>query len=294
MEWIRHDEDRMIELISGFYRSPDIMGLHAAHVVLFSMMLVMRVQGFPRICWLSLATWGAFCLLVSGRRKMIGIPLVFLGAYLLLNVFRGSKAASRATISIATLALMGAVGTFLLQEASTTMDYQQYAASIFENGIERPGSILNTTLTTLEQSGILGSGLGSATQGSHYSGIRVSKNWQEDGVSRLMKELGVPGLVLLSLAAWSFFTTIRATIRMIPPLDSTQQLQFALLAVVVSNAASFAISHQQYSGDPMSGLLVLFCLGAALGAPRIRFLRELRMKRSRPRTPELESAELGL
>ena len=75
--WLRHLPGRAVELICGFYRSPDLMGLHAANVAMFASMLTVRREGRFKWLWALLVMWGSFCLLLSGRRKMIGMLLVF-------------------------------------------------------------------------------------------------------------------------------------------------------------------------------------------------------------------------
>lgn len=295
MDWLRYHGMTEIKLIAGFYRSPDIMGLHAAHVAIFAMILAMRFRGLPRICWLSLAMWALACALISGRRKMIGIPLVFIAIYLFLASARGSRIVSSAGVVFTTLLVIAGVGMLAIREGDTTRDYQEYASTIFSQGFQRSGGIADSVLHTIYQSGLLGSGLGSATQGAHYAGIQTQKNWQEDGVSRLFKELGLPGVILVGVSGLCFLSVVWRGTRLIPPSDRTLELQLALIAVVGGNAASFISSHQQYSGDPMSGMLVLFLLGAALGMPRIRFQRLRRQQQSEQAVaPSAASTELAL
>ena len=54
---------------------------------------------------------------------------------------------------------------------------------------------------------------------------------------------------------------------MLPPTSPHILLQLGLVSVVVGDAASFAISHQQFSGDPVSALLVTLQIGMVLGLP---------------------------
>ncbi|MFV0444368.1 MAG: hypothetical protein ACK5Q5_12430, partial [Planctomycetaceae bacterium] len=49
-----------------------------------------------------------------------------------------------------------------------------------------------------------------------------------------------------------------------------------LMSVVAGDAASFVISHQQFSGDPVSGMLVMIMVGIVLGAPRAFALQQPR------------------
>lgn len=271
MEWIRHHGHLQVELIAGFYRSPDIMGLHAAHVIVFCAVLAMQSKDLAKLGWSALGVWAAFCLLLSGRRKMIGIPLIFVASFILISFLRGSRGASKLGGVITILAVLGVVFVFSSEEVQSTQEYQEFATTLITRGVERSNEVvLGSVFETLRQSGILGSGLGSATQGSHYVKMgRRPKAWQEDGVSRCFKELGVIGVVFLFFAIFNFLQTVVRSLKIIPPTHSTQQFQIGLLAVVLGNMASFAISHQQYSGDPVNALMVLFLLGTVLGMPRL-------------------------
>ena len=44
-------------------------------------------------------------------------------------------------------------------------------------------------------------------------------------------------------------------------------MQVGLVSIVAGNAASFVISHQQFSGDPVSALVVTLMVGAIFKMP---------------------------
>ncbi len=272
-EWIRYRQGYTVDLISGFYRSPDIMGLHAANTVMFAMILALRAKPDSRLGWIALIILAAACLLLCGRRKMIGIPIVFLVSTQLLSHFLGARRSSKRMLALGLIILVGFAGFSATTEEEFAVEYTTYASTMFTEGPERANTlIVGSTLDTVHQSGILGAGLGTGTQGSSYANVQRtygSRGWQEDGVSRLVLEFGIPGAILLFFAGIAVLRTVIRSLRLIPPEHSLQLLQIGLLSVVLANAASFAISHQQFSGDPVSALLVLILLGVALGMPRL-------------------------
>jgi hypothetical protein len=138
--------------------------------------------------------------------------------------------------------------------------------------------VVGSIIATLYQSGILGSGIGSVTQGSHYVAVDRNKAWQEDGVSRLFKELGVPGVLLILTFMWLLWRTVLDALKLIPAQHPLALQQVGVLSIVVANAASFTISHQQYSGDPGSAILAVMMLGMVLGMPRVYFRERDRQK----------------
>jgi hypothetical protein len=264
MEWIRFSGHDTIKLIAGFYRSPDIMGLHAAHVVMFAIYLS-AIDTKNRLLWIPLVVWAAVCLILGGRRKMIGMPLVFIASFLILASYVKSF---RFSNFLAPASLVGTCAMLLFlvtSDNSVSQEYLDYASTLFTEGLQRSNQLVSGSVwTTLQQSGFFGSGIGSATQGN-YQTVGATGGWQEDGISRLFRELGVPGVLLILFAGINLLKSISWSIKRISPTDPQCIMQLSLLSMVIANMASFAISHQQYSGDPSSALLVLLLLGMALG-----------------------------
>jgi hypothetical protein len=272
-EWIRSRTGYEVDLIAGFYRSPDIMGLHAAHVVMFSAMLWLRKSRGGNAGWIAAAIWAAFCLLLCGRRKMIGIPLVFFAVYLGQCAWRQARHGRR-LFTLAAFGLgAGVLAGFILLDPEEIRDHTTYASTLFTEGPMRMNQlVVNSTIETLQRVGILGAGLGSGTQGRYYIGVtrvRNNQGWQEDGVSRLFLEFGIPGAMLVLFAGYLAVQMTVKAITFIPADDALQVLQFGLVGVVAGNIASFIISHQQYSGDPVAGLIATMMAGMVLGLTRV-------------------------
>lgn len=275
MDWIRNYGDDVVKLISGFYRSPDVMGLHAAHVMMFSAILGSRPTARGRWLWCGCACWAACGLLLCGRRKMIVMPILFLISFITLHWMSG-KVGRRVAVVCFGIGIAVALGLFGISQIQEEGDeYSRFASSIITEGVERASkSFSNVIQVTVEQAGWLGDGLGSATQGKQYTGITINKSWQEDGVGRLFKELGVPGVALVLLALALLAKTLRRSFAAVPQEARTaRHLQFGLAGVVAANAGSFVVSHQAYSGDPSTVLIVGFSLGMVLGMPRIAVMQ---------------------
>jgi len=265
MVWIRYSGQETVDLIGGFYRSPDIMGLHAAQVVMFSLTLSFQRGRSWSPIWIALALFGGLCLLLSGRRKMLGMPLVFLAALALFCNRRGIRQFQQKLIPLVALAGI-VVGIFLVStDDYVATEYMNYASTLFTDGVNRYDEVVRgSVIVTLVQSGVLGEGIGSATQGAYHIVGRQKSGWQEDGVSRVFRELGVIGVVLVVLAGLRLIGGMMSAVRRTPIDGAPATLQLCLIAIVIANLASFTVSHQQYSGDPPSALLVLIMLGMAL------------------------------
>ena len=176
------------------------------------------------------------------------------------------------------MALLGAGIAVMAWSPDESSEYTDFASSIFTEGLERSNSlIVEGTLVTLRQSGILGAGLGVATQGRHYAGVETTgeaRGWQEDGVSRLFVEFGVPGVLFLLASVVLLLRSLLLALRSTSRKSNEVILQFGLVAIVAGDAASFAISHQQFSGDPISALIVTLLLGMILRVPLLASLRK--------------------
>jgi hypothetical protein len=170
MNWIRYSGDQTVNLIAGFYRSPDIMGLHAAQVVMFSLVLTGQARQGVSIGWLALAFFAGVCLLLSGRRKTLGMPLVFVAAFGVLCYLRGMHRFQFVVVPIVGLGI-AAGGVYLVASDDYVADeYTDYAGTLITEGTQRSKDIVVGSLfSTLDQTGIMGGGIGSATQGASCS-----------------------------------------------------------------------------------------------------------------------------
>ncbi len=272
MEWIRYRQGYVVDLISGFYRSPDVMGLHAAHIVMFGLILASRSKPIAASAWLSMVLWGTVCILLCGRRKMIAIPLVFLFTYIILSYFHGSARRVR-TLAGGVMALALAGTVLLLSDTGMKWgEYAEYASTTLSEMPDRLNdNVLRGLVVSIYQSGALGAGLGTGTQGRHYSGVETgasARGWQEDGLGRLILEVGIPGFILFLLAGVNLALSFRQALSLVPRESTVRDLQILLLGVVAGDLASFIVAHQHFSGDPVSALIVTIMGGAVLGAPR--------------------------
>lgn len=277
--WLRHLPGRTVELICGFYRSPDLMGLHSANVAMFATMLSVRRESRCKWLWIVLVMWGSFCLLLSGRRKMIGMLLVFGIVYIGLRL----RAVGLKRVMPFVIVLLSALFMIhlLTREVVETQEYAEYAQTTITQGNERlRDNVIGGVIGSVQQAGILGYGLGTATQGRYHAAKTIMgesgriKAWQEDGVSRVFAEMGVFGALLVMMALVQGLKACRRALNMVPSDNRISELQIGLVGIVAASAASFVISHQAFSGDPCSMLFVSFLLGVMLSGP-IQVIREM-------------------
>lgn len=277
--WLRHLPGRAVELICGFYRSPDLMGLHSANVAMFATLLTVRRESRHKWLWIALVMWGSFCLLLSGRRKMIGMLLVFGIVYVGLRLRSVGLKRVMPFVFVLLSALL--MIQLLTREVVETQEYADYAQTTITQGNERlRDNVIGGVIGSVQQAGILGYGLGTATQGRYHAAKTIMgesgriRAWQEDGISRVFAEMGVFGAILVMMAFFYGLKACRRALRMVPPHNRIGEMQMGLAGIVAASAASFVISHQAFSGDPCSMLFVAFLLGVMLSGP-IQVIREM-------------------
>lgn len=254
-----------ITLITGFYRSPDIMAWHAATLAMVGLSLAHSARRPVERLWLVVSAWGLLALLLAGRRKAIVMPLIWLAFLILAQVKRGRLGRAIAVVLVAGGAVAGVY--FASGEIAIDQNYYQYAASAaLDAGDRFQGGTIGAVQQTLIQSGVLGRGIGSATQGAQHLVDAPEQGWQESGPSKLLAELGVPGLVCVS---WLAFLLGRACLRLAlsVPAQADAQMVVALVGMLGANAVSFTVSHQIYS-DLVVTTSTALMMGCVLSAPR--------------------------
>lgn len=274
-DYIRHLPGIQIRMLSGFYRSPDIMAWHAATLTVIGIILAIRYGlGRNALVWSSVAAWGFLNCMIAGRRKAIYYIAVFCLVFLW-RYFRRVKSAQ--ILALIGLTLMLAL---VLRNIAAGEETNVYARGALTTQTEIAQRLEGGLIETFRQFGLLGAGLGTATQGvRHLLGDNVAPGWQEGGLGKLGIEVGLPGLiVLLGLAIILAKLLLRLTA--IGDVEgSTQFTRAALFALAAANAANFMASAQAYT-DAVLALTTGFLVGCLFATATL----DERLKDSAART----------
>jgi len=264
--WVRYHAHKVIRMIAGFYRSPDVMGWHATVVVMLAISLALINRGQRRYFWLFVAAWGGVSVMLCGRRKMAFMLPVFVLA--LIGVHGRRRVGRRFSHLIGALAFAGFVGYIIYVQLGRAEFVEEYYFGGYRDVYERVAKQgLGALLVTYKQSGFFGEGLGTATLGKQHLHVDKPRTWQEGGLSRLLVELGVPGFAAAVLVAYTLLRSLFRLVREYGPQRRHFPLFAGLISVLFANMASFVISHQIF-GDPFVSVFLAFLTGNVLAGRR--------------------------
>src|SRR5204863_9407669 len=103
------------------------------------------------------------------------------------------------------LSVVGLVGSKIVQDEQSSV-YARGTVTSRQEVLER---LEGGVMETIREFGLLGAGLGAATQGvQHVITEGGPVGWQEGGLGKLTVELGVPGLLAVVIFAFAIFRTM--------------------------------------------------------------------------------------
>ncbi len=266
-KWLRQIYGYDIHIISGFYRSGDVMGWHAAAVSLMSLLLAWTGRGTRRYFWVFLSAFAIGALMLCGRRKMVYLIPVF--AIGLIWLYWQAGRAARVWAVVGLLAVPFAsvwIGTDLLGEGSAQIHYystgrDESLDQIQDHGFTELGE-------TYDQVGFFGAGLGTATPGSHNIHVDRPHTWQEGGATRVLVELGVPGAVgFLAVMVTILLSLWRVTKAQLRARTPQGHYAAGLVSFFLANVGSLVVSGQILA-DPFIASFLGFMIGLTLSLER--------------------------
>jgi hypothetical protein len=254
-DYIRHLPGIQIRMLSGIYRSPDVMAWHAGMLTVIGVAMTLRA-GLRRqmLIWSAVAGWGFFNCMIAGRRKAIYFVLVFCVMFLWRYARRVQTAQIFATMGL--LAILFSVVNYFSGDEDKSVYTRGAVASQLELGQRFEGGVMQT----FREVGYMGAGLGTATQGVHHLLGSNSIGWQEGGLGKVAMEVGLPGLIALSVMGVIVLRLLLILTRITDVPGSSQFLRVILFSLVTANIAGFIASAQAYT-DAVMALTAGFLVG---------------------------------
>jgi hypothetical protein len=263
--WVTYRTGEAVYMYAGFFRSPDVMGWHAALVTMIASILAIRSRGWMRWLWAGLAVWGVMNLWICGRRKMISMLPVFWGGLLILTFrLRGMK---RTVLLAGVLCILAGLAWYGVTRTYHSTAVDTFYGSTFGDLDDRViAHGIGSTLVTVRQAGFWGYGLGMGQQGIHHINADKPNVWQEGGPGKIFAELGVPGAVLfLTLVGVVLISAYYVVER--NRLSAAFFVYGGILSILIANMAQAVVS-AQILGDPFVMLFLAFMVGLLLSGAR--------------------------
>lgn len=266
-----YGEDLQVRLSSGILRTPEVAAWHAATTgcVLLILLSLGKLERRRRNSLLLGAAGLVIVVLAviwTGRRKALVEIVLFAIVFAVLSM--GLKGGNRRLLAV--LVLGGALLSYQLIEGRWAAGTSREAAYLIQRGgtttsegTTRLGGALSSVTSALRSYGILGVGAGAAAQGSQHFAGAGSVRWEaEFGIGRIVAELGLAGLVLVTWLVTALAGALRRRLRSVMREDpETSRLALGLVALLAANAAVF-ITAAQVFGDPF----VYLTLGTLAGS----------------------------
>jgi hypothetical protein len=265
---------------SGFWRTSEIAGWHLAAGACFSFILGMtETKSFQQILYFALSLGMSFLTITTGRRKAIGLVIIFVSLYLLyysLNV--KSNKFTRAIMSFIGVAVisMSMYGLIFSSETQTVLEPfldRSTTLTVEESQDRVQVQGIGAFLRGMQVAGPLGYGLGVGSNAGN-TGIGESRQEiqsiayiSEGGAGRLVIELGIIGMAIF------IYIIIQAIILYFRNFFLSRQLisvgsdfLVGLTLFSLANIVTFVSASQLYS-DPFVLIIIGICFGSFLSIP---------------------------
>jgi O-antigen ligase len=235
---------------------------------MLAMTLALNSPGAKRYLWLAVAAFAVATLLLCGRRKMVFMLPLFIFVIIGLSWMSG-RSRSVGTVVAGGLLVVAVVAVGMVVagggDAEALRYYLEGSADTLDS-LEAHG--FGTVVGTLRQTGFFGGGLGFATPGAHQIPFASPRVWQESAPSRVMFELGVPGMAaLVFLLARMSRDAWRIVLGAARVGGAGGRYAVGMFAFFICNVGSLTVSGQ-ILGDPFIAAFIGISLGITLGFAR--------------------------
>lgn len=266
-----YDFGTVLTAHSGFMRSPEIAAWHlAASVCMLGTISILTGRSSEKLWLAFLIVIFVGAIFLTGRRKMLMEVVVFSFLYFSILMFTrtgGRKLVSGIVMLVVGLTIWVGLQEIFPEKYENQIDlYLQRGSTVFEDAPQRLSVLgYGSVKSALQRVGWLGAGMGIGSQGARFFGdssiIGMIGGSAEGGLGKIIIEVGVPGLLVLTWLLWRYARNIYCILQYCGSLDRTAtHIGVAITAFLSANILTFIIASQVY-GD----LFILFLLGMLVG-----------------------------
>lgn len=272
-----YDQGTILRSFSGFMRTGEIAAWHIATSCCFIIVLYFSSKRKPPSMLVAIVVifmMGAIAL--TGRRKMLMLITIFFAVYGLgFSYYRKKLNFNYLVTAIVMVSSVWLLTLFLAPtgDGDSVNNYIARSTSVYGSATTRALELgLKPISWAFNRVGLLGGGLGIASQGSHLFNVSsIAGGSGEGGLGKIMVELGLPGLIAAFWLLLAFARYINLSIKLsaqhfVPPHVMPLMLGIACLLLV--NLMTFAVATQVY-GDIFILIIIGLLAGFLFALPKL-------------------------
>ena len=262
---------------AGILRTGEIAAWHVATTACLIMVLFFTAKrrGSSTIMAIFLIAL-MLAVLVTGRRKMFMLFSLFVIFYILGVIYYRRVISSGYIITGGFIVLTG----WMMIEVIFTGGYGESINNYISRGTNVYGDAtdrfinlgLNPIQWAYNRVGLLGGGLGIASQGASYFGAsNIAGGSGEGGLGKIMVELGLPGLLAMLWLGISGLVYVRKILKLAAMQSHEPRwllFSLGLVIFIFVNVLTFSVATQLY-GDMFILIMLGITAGFLLAVPRM-------------------------
>lgn len=265
-----YDQGTVLRSFSGLMRTGEVAAWHCAITACFVVVLYMtsssKKSGILVIALVALLLTAA---VITGRRKMVMLFSIFVVTYFFTFLYYSKKLTPKyITLATFSIVIFWLGIQLLIQDVTVSKtfgDYVSRGSSVYGDATGRFIDLgLQPISWAYNRVGLLGGGLGIASQGSRFfANISIAGGAGEGGLGKIMVELGLPGVIIILWLGIAFALYISRSIvlsaqRFVPA--HVMPLMLGIAVILFVNVLTFSVATQVY-GD----IFILILLGLMAG-----------------------------
>lgn len=272
-----YDQGTILRSFSGFMRTGEIAAWHMATACCFIIVLFFSSKNrAPALLVVFLVLLLMAAIAFTGRRKMLMLVTIFGMLYGVGFAYYRRQFSVSYLITAVTLVFCVWLVVELIAPGGYGDGVGNYIArgtSVYSSASGRALELgLRPINWAFNRVGVLGGGLGIASQGSHFFNVTsIAGGSGEGGLGKIMVELGVPGLLvsvwLMYALARYISVAIKLSAQNFVPM-SLMPLMLGIAGILLVNVLTFAVATQVY-GDMFILILIGLLAGFLFALPKL-------------------------
>lgn len=275
-----YDQGTVLKSHAGIMRTGEVAAWHIATTACLIVTLAATSEK-PRsvLIIIALVAFLLLAIALTGRRKMVMMVVIFISGFFISILYYRKTLDAKYFFSF----MAAGIGLWFGYEIFGLENYNESLRNYIARGstvfTDASGRFVELGISPIQWAynrvGILGGGLGIASQGSYLFNVaNVAGGSGEGGLGKIMVELGLPGLLSVIWLVYSVAGHVDLSLRLSlkPRIDPRlMPLMLSLAVLLAGNAVTFSVATQVY-GDFFILILLGLMGGFVFALPKLATL----------------------